>query len=207
MPTESTDHVLLSAEESRELLAADEGDGNSSQQTKSRASPDRPRWFLPTAAQIIISAAVISIPLVLLSVILLVIIFRYRLQNTRSSSSSALSSNIPQDEANVYYVNFSATKLVLLASLSSSTAPLLTNFFLTLVSYPVSRRILTLSSKRKLTRLPTPHQLGLLIYTLNGGFGALWKWAEHVFRKRETTVDVVKISAWGLATANVLTYV
>lgn len=156
-------------------------------------------------SRIALLAGVISIPLILFSTLLLVIVFNYRLQHIQSLTLSALEPE--QGDSNVYYIRFNATKLLLLASVSSSAAPLLTSFFMSLLSYPVSSCILRLTEGQRLKQLPDPHQLGLLITALNGGPGALWDWTEYMFRKkRNKTVGVVEISFWGLATVNAFTY-
>lgn len=106
---------------------------------------------------ILFTCSVISFPFVALSAALLGVIFKYRIKHTNPSD----------DEPGVYYVRINATTLVLLASFSSSVAPLLISFFMNLLSYPISRRIIKLSEQeRPRSLLPTPYQFTLIIALL-----------------------------------------
>jgi hypothetical protein len=191
-------------EGSQEDLPNNDGSENGSLQAE---STPHSRAFLFTAAQIVLTAAVILVPLILLSETLVGIVFQYCVRHTQSTSSVLVSDL--EDEPRVYYVNINSTRLVLIASLSSSVATLLTGFFMALVSYPVSRRIFEHSMAQRSKELPTAHQLGLLIITLNGGLGAFWHWVRYIYRKRgqNKTAKLVKISFWGLTTANILMYI
>jgi hypothetical protein len=176
-----------------------------------RSHPSVPplRLWSPATRLIFISIFMISAPLTLFSALLIGIVFKYRLPPFQSSSVPYLSSLNPQyDQSGVYYVQFSATKLLVLASVSSSVAPLLASFFMNLVSYPIARRILSCSNRKQLAQLPTPSQLGLLIITLSGGPGPLWQWLKYLRRRNKNvrTVGTVKRSFWGLAAANAFTY-
>jgi hypothetical protein len=168
-----------------------------------------PRLWSPATGLIFVSVFMISAPLTVFTAFLIGIVFKYRLQPIESSSPSYLSDLNPQyNQSGIYYVEFSATKLVVLASVSSTVAPLLASFFMTLVSYPIAGRILSRSNGKQLAELPTPSQLGLLIVTLSGGPGPLWQWLKYARRKNKNirTVGIVKRSFWALTTANAITY-
>ena len=92
-------------------------------------------------SEIWVALGVVSIPLVIVSGLLLGIIFTRRVRPTESASS-ALAFNVNEDESNAYYVQISSTTLVLLASFSSTIASIIVGFVMTLLAYPVSRHLL-----------------------------------------------------------------
>lgn len=197
METEASNDSLVSAE-----LAPSASAEIEHQEPTSTCLPSR-------ITQIFLYLGAIVIPLFGVSGLLIGLVFKYRVRHRPSpSQSSSISLETGLDEPHVYYVQLSATKLVLLASISSSIAAILSSFFLSLLSYSLASRLVKLSKTRSLEKLPPPDQFGLLILTLNGGAGALWKWVKYMFeRKRgDKTVGVVKTSFVGLTTVNVLGY-
>jgi len=149
---------------------------------------------------ILVALAIIFIPLTLFSALLLGIVFQRRIQYLPPSSSLSTLDDSELYSTNAYYVRISSTTVVLLASFSSSIAPTLVSFFMVLFSYPISRRILKISDGRKLSDLPTPFQLGLLITTLSGSLGALWHWVKYLLRwkKQRKIGSSLKLSVLGL---------
>lgn len=148
--------------------------------------------------------ASIFISLVGLSLGLLGMVFVRRIQHTKSKPNSLLIGQ--EDESGVYYIRISATTLVLLSSLSSTIASIIVSFFMSLVAYPVSHSLLQASNSRKLTGLPTPYQLGLLVTSLNGHIVSLWHWTKDRFSRRVRTPEMVMKSLSALAFANILVY-
>lgn len=153
--------------------------------------------------EIYVALGAIAIPLFIFSTSLIALVFIRRVRNNQTPSSS-LSFGIEEDEPGVYYVRVSSTTLVLLASLSSSIAPTLVGFFMTLFSYFASQRMLKLSEDVQYQNLPTPYQLVLLIKILDGGISALWQWIKYTFRWR--TVSIVNTSARSLVLVYFLVY-
>jgi hypothetical protein len=155
-------------------------------------------------SEIWFSFAVIAVPLVSLSAMLLGIVLYFRVQRSTSSSFTT-----EEDEPGVYYVRISATTLVLLASFSSSVAPTLIGFLMTLVRYPISQHIVRHSEMENLEELPTPYQLGLLITLFESGIGAIWPWIKYMasawYTKRKT-VHAVTASVIALMTAIYMMY-
>jgi hypothetical protein len=151
--------------------------------------------------EISVALAVISAPLFLVSAALIGLV---AIRRVKQQSSSSEIFAVEQDEPSVYYVNISSTTLVLLASFSSTLAPTLVGFVMSLFSYSISQRVLRLSETEQLWELPTPYQLVVLVSLLTGNISALWQWMKYTFRWR--TVSVVNASAWGLILAYVLVY-
>lgn len=155
-----------------------------------------------------LAGSIISLPMIALSAVLLGLIFHYQV-NPNSSISPDF--QLPQDinEAqNAYLVNFSSTRLITVASWTSSFAPFLPWFVMNLLSFPTARHISRSSQQHRLTSLPTPYQLNLYLALLSGGMGSLWQWVKYRrWRQRERQAPVVGTLVVGLATATLLGYV
>jgi hypothetical protein len=153
----------------------------------SRQPSSRPGRGLDTGLwQILLPAGLLTIPMLTLSGLLLGLVFSHRVTNSPPQA----------DEAAVYYVKFSATQLTTVASWSSTLTPLLPGLIMTLLFFPIASQIRSLSDARDMSRLPTPHQLNLLLCMSGGGFGAVWEWAKYIFwRRREKSVYAVRLSA------------
>jgi hypothetical protein len=185
-----------------ELTLPDERDSSPSHSLDPRTKIGDSRSFRSLVTpSMLLAIAAISVPLGLFSALLVYFVYANRLHHSPSVSGL----NAEQDEPGVYYVNFSATKLVLLSSFSSTAAPIITGYFMSLLSYSISRRMVRLSETGSIRNLPTPHQLGFLIMSLDGSPTVLWDWFMSLFRGGRYQVGVVKTSLWGLTIANILT--
>ena len=145
--------------------------------------------------QILLATALLTIPMLVLSSLLLGLVL-----NNRITSSSPQKSAFPavggEPETGVYFAKISATRLTTVASWSSSLTPLLPGFVMMLVFFPVASSIKSCSESADISKLPTPFQLNLLLGMSGGGPGALWEWAKYIFwRRRETSTHVVRLSA------------
>jgi hypothetical protein len=156
--------------------------------------------------EILLTVGVIVIPLSIISAVLLGVVFLRRIEYPETSSTG-LDSNTGTNEAGVYYVRVSSTTLVLLASFSSSVSTILISFFMLLISYPISKRILRSSELRNTDNLPTSYQFGLLIASLYG-IGAFWQWTKYTlgWTHRSKMVGIVKGSLCGLVIATTFMY-
>lgn len=158
-------------------------------------------------SEIWVALGVVSIPLFIVSGLLLGIIFTRRVRTTESASS-ALSFNVNEDESNAYYIQISSTTLVLLASFSSTIASIIVGFVMTLLAYPVSRHLLRSLQLSNTKSIPKLYQLGLLITLLNAsGLAVLWRWAKYIIaRPRHKVAGVLNTAGCGLVMANVFLY-
>ncbi|KAH8594547.1 hypothetical protein B0O99DRAFT_742052 [Bisporella sp. PMI_857] len=131
--------------------------------------------------EILTAFAVMTLPMILFSGLLLGLIFRYRVvQNDFVSSNLAFDSD--QHNANAIFVRLSASTLIVVSSWSSTIAPILVSFAVTLVSYPIARGILSSSKSHDVTQLPTPYQLSLMLRMLTSAApSALWGWLKYCF--------------------------
>jgi hypothetical protein len=124
--------------------------------------------------EILLSLAIIFVPNLIFTAILLGLVFHYQVPQTYFELPG-----VPEQvarESSAYLINFSATKLLTVASWTSTLSSLLPSFVMVLVSYPVARTLLDASKDKKTDNLPTPYQLSMLLGTLNGTFGSLWNW-------------------------------
>ena len=86
--------------------------------------------------QIVIAFAVMVLPMLFLSALLLGLIFFYRIPPNKYAHDDL---GLEQDHSNAYLVKFSTTMLVTVASWSSTVAPVLIGFAITLASYPAAK--------------------------------------------------------------------
>ena len=142
---------------------------------------------------------VISCPMVVLSAALLGLIYKYRLTQTHNSPAALQLPSTTENDASAYLVDFSATRLVTIASWTSSVAPFLPGFVLALLSFPAARRVLRTSQASQDHGLPTPFHLALYLQLLEGNVGSLWQWLKYKFwNKREKQVKVITNLVAGL---------
>lgn len=126
-----------------------------------------------------ISCAFIAIPMVVLSCLLLGLVFNNQVLGSDPVSGSL---QLPMDHisfSGAYLVNYSATKLITVASWTSSVAPLLPTFVMILLSYPAASKIREASVQNSTSSLPTAFQLALYLRNLNGSIESLWDWYRH----------------------------
>lgn len=159
-------------------------------------------------SDIMIAVSVISLPMIILSGLLLGLVFHNLVSQNTSGSSDLQLSQVEDNEHKAYLVSFSATRLITVASWTSSVAPQLPVFIMTLLSFPSARRILRRSQQGDTDKLPTPYQLSLFLGLLDGGLGSLWNCIKYSFwRRREKFVTPVNLSMAGLAFVTLLGFV
>ena len=155
--------------------------------------------------EIVLACLVISIPMLVLSAGLLGIIYAFRVVQPEADLSYPGPSDGVDIDPSAYLVNYSATRLITIASWSSSIAPLLPGFVMILISFPAARRFLRSSQADQENDLPTPYQLGLYLQILTGGVGSLWLWIKYRFwSKRERQASVVTLLVLNLSSATMV---
>jgi len=134
-------------------------------------------WFL------LGQCALLVLPMVIFSAILLGLVNYYQ-WHRHHAPLSGLDLN-PDFRNSTFYVDLSATRLLLVASLSSSTAFILMGSFMTLLSFPPAADMIRNSREPFLNMLPKPYQLALLIDLLDGKYLALWAWLTGLWKRTE----------------------
>jgi len=129
--------------------------------------------------EILIASMAMILSMILFSGLLLGLIFHLRVVHNGFVSSN-LAFKDGHDDPDAIYVRISSTTLITIASWSSTLAPLLVGFAITLTSYPVSRGLLRAGGTEGTQRLPTPHQLTLILQMItNGSPVSLWHWIKY----------------------------
>ncbi|KUJ08198.1 uncharacterized protein LY89DRAFT_789039 [Mollisia scopiformis] len=140
--------------------------------------------------------ACIFLPLIAFSIVILWLIFHYRVTPDNSSSFPDLQAGPNENEGPYYYVNFSATQILFIASWSSTVAPISVGAVMTLSLFPISRKLFQISLSQSLQRLPTPYQFSLLLGLSEGNKRSWWNFLRYSFRKKRARHSTgLKISA------------
>jgi hypothetical protein len=158
---------------------------------------------------ILLAFAVMTIPMLCFSALLLGLIYHFRVTHNGSVSDN-LNFNTTSTDPNAIYVRISATTLTTVASWSSTVAPILIGFAVALVSYPVAQGILRAGRDNQPKNLPTPYQLSLMLRMLsNGSPASLWHWMMYSFGwkgQRESQGKPMKTMTWTLFLGIILRY-
>lgn len=155
-------------------------------------------------SDITLAAVAISLPMLLLSAVLLGLVMYYNISRTLDNLSPLLGPGDAYDNS-AYYVNFSATRLITVSSWASTATSFISSFFMVLISYPLARTYLLHSKSERFDRLPTPYQLKLVTSLLGGGLGALWSWAVYCcWGKRARQAPLLRWTAFSLLTVVLL---
>ncbi|KAF2153827.1 hypothetical protein K461DRAFT_320047 [Myriangium duriaei CBS 260.36] len=145
-----------------------------------------------------------TFPMLTLTIVLLALVYKNRVDVNSAPHPKLSSASLRQDLSSTYYINLSSTFLIFMSSWCSSFAPLCASMLLTLASYPICKAYLRKIKADKEQALPTPYQFSLIVRFLNGGsFGALWFWLLYCvgWRRRQGQSAPVK----QVATATILT--
>ncbi|EXJ76244.1 uncharacterized protein A1O5_00752 [Cladophialophora psammophila CBS 110553] len=137
---------------------------------------------------ILLPATIICIPIALLAGALLALVYMYRIDpvpNLFKPTETSLRG------PGFVLVNFSATRLVFVASFLSTLAPLLGSFILSLFALPVSRRLRDASREAKYLNLPTPFQMSLLVGILVASAQQLRSYLWYLLRRRRPSIPPV----------------
>lgn len=97
------------------------------------------------------------------------------------ASHPFITSSEPTGDGRFILVNFSATRLVFIASSSSTVAPMLLGSLMTLWHIPTARRLAAITKARDVQELPTPHQLSMLIGLSAGSLDELRRYLFYRF--------------------------
>lgn len=139
--------------------------------------------------EIWLSSSVLVLPMLALSITLLGLIFTRLMPDEQSSYSIDNSTAI--ELGNAYYVNFSATQLVFIASISSTLATVLIMPAMVLFSYVVAHHFARNSDLTRTANLPSSYQLGLIIKTLDARFSALFSFMSYAWGSKKNRIKVV----------------
>jgi len=165
------------------------------------------RRVISSTSYILLCVSVIVVPLTFLSVVLLGLVYHYRVRHTSSLSLSSPIFAAEPDEKGVIYVKFPASLLMVVVSVDGSVATYLAAWFAALLSFTVARRMRKYSMAARTRSLPSPHQLALLCMALYGLPESIWEWLQFKYRGKKTTTGMVRFTLWGLSGAYALGYI
>lgn len=144
-------------------------------------------WVL----EIGLASAALILPLCTLTVVLLALVFGYQMPNHSSTYSNDNGTELPLGSA--YFVDYSPTTLVYIASLSSTLATVLISAAMVLFSYSLARTMASKSDAIKASELPSPFQLQLLIRMVDGRLAALGSYLLYWLGRKQRKITVVPV--------------
>src|SRR5271170_2813060 len=131
---------------------------------------------------IIWPAMIVTLPIAWLCGVLLGMTYGYRVR-----SEPSLFSSINNEQLNgphgYLLINYSATRLVIIASFTSTLAPILAGSIMSLWTLPIARSMKIASSTAKYSQLPTPYQLSLVIGISLASYQRLWRYYEYMLSR------------------------
>jgi hypothetical protein len=168
-----------------------------------------PRGVTGAVTEILWAASLIIISMAVLSALLLAIIYRNLIDTSASPHEAFPNATFLGDHSDFIWVDYSATRLVTIASWTSTAAPLLAGSVMTILAYPLARSLWENSDKGKVENLPTPYQLTLVIAMATASPSSIFRWFQYLFwrrpkglfggpKKRNSQVGVVKGAVAGL---------
>lgn len=143
------------------------------------------------ALEIGLASAMLILPMFIVTAVLLALVFGHQMPNHNSTYSYDNETELPLGSA--YFVNYSATTLVYIASLSSTLATLIIPAAMILFSYSLARSMALGSDANNVSKLPSPFQLQLLIKMVDGRLTALSSYFQYVFGRKQRKVTVVPV--------------
>ena len=139
--------------------------------------------------EMIIASAILVLPMLTLCAVLLGLIHTYRMPDNSSSYSYDNGKALPLGSA--YFVNYSSTSLVYIASLSSTLSTPLIPAAMLLYSFKLASNFARESDRSNARNLPSPYQLELMITMIDGRFMAIWSYVTYFFGSKQRRTDVV----------------
>ena len=134
----------------------------------------------PLLRNVLWPVTVIILPISLVSGVLIGLVCGYRVKTEQNLFPSSGSTSESSSSAYIL-VNYSATRLVFLASWLSTLAPILASFVMVLWSLPVAQTIRAASVELNAGHLPTPYQLSLVIGVTLASMQRLRRYFEYLF--------------------------
>jgi hypothetical protein len=164
----------------------------------------------PPVFRYVILYVVLVILLLILSVLLLVgLVFRYLVDLSPRSARS-----FPWDitSTDSYYIEYSLSRLLTIASWMATVSILMPGFIMAILSYVIAKKwhAASLNTSKSFSGTPTLMQLAILVKVIGaGGIGSLWKFLgyQYTSSKKHPTPPLLKASAHVLAVALLIGWV
>ena len=154
--------------------------------------------------EILLASAFLIVPMLALTVALIAMVFRHQMPDNDSTYSYGNETALALGSA--FYVDYSSTTLVYIASLSSTLATLLISAAMLLFSFSLAHDVATNSDRAAASHLPSPYQLEMLIKMIDGRLMVLGSYLLYVcgFKNRSIRIVPVMWHAFAVLVAFVL---
>lgn len=154
--------------------------------------------------EILLASAFLIVPMLALTVTLIALVFRHQMPDNNSSYSYENETALALGSA--FYVDYSSTTLVYIASLSSTLATLLISAAMLLFSFSMAHDVATNSDRAAASNLPSPYQLEMLIKMIDGRLMVLGSYLLYAcgLKNRRTHIVPVMWHAFSVLLAFVL---
>ncbi|RVX73514.1 hypothetical protein B0A52_02402 [Exophiala mesophila] len=155
---------------------------------------DEPCPKFPLTKAVILPAFIIIVPMTFLIGALFGLILGYRVKSDKSLFTQVSNSHLLENRG-VFLVNYSATRIVFVASWASTMAPLLAGFIMNLHSFQSALVMTRSSSGFDQHDLPTPYQYSLLVGLCLASIGRLWRFFSYSAGKDVVIPPVLRRAA------------
>ena len=135
------------------------------------------------------ASALLIVPMLTLAALLIGLVYRHRMPDHLSSYSLDNQTGLPLGSA--YFVNYSSTTLVYIASLSSTLSTLLIPAAMLLYSFVLANDLAKDSDQAAVPNLPSPFQLDMLIKMVEGRLTVLWSYIRYAFGSKRRRINIV----------------
>ena len=139
--------------------------------------------------EILGASLILIIPMLVLTAVLLSLIYTHLMPDYNSRWGTTSQTLRPLGDA--YYINYGATRLVFISSVSSTLAPFLISAAMLLFSFPLARSIAQNSDRDATAKLPCPYQLELLIEVVDARIKSLWPMVRYAFGSKQRRVAII----------------
>ena len=144
-----------------------------------------------TKVEVGLASIFLTLPMLALTVVLIALVFGHQMVDNDASYSHDNSTVLPLDSA--FYVDYSSTTIVYIASLSSTLSTVLISAAMLLFSFSLANDIAKKSDSLMASHLPTPYQLEMLIQMIDGRLMALWSYMLYLSGLRNQRARSVPI--------------
>lgn len=134
------------------------------------------------------ASALLIVPMLTLAALLIGLVYKYRMPD---HFSSYFLDNQTAPLGSAYYVNYSSTTFVYIASLSSTLSTLLIPAGMLLYSFVLANNLAKDSDQATVSNLPSPFQLDMLIKMVEGRLMALWSYIRYAFGSKRRRINIV----------------
>lgn len=136
-----------------------------------------------------LASAMLIFPMLTFAILLIGLVYRHRMRDNFSSYSVDNGTALPLGSA--YFVNYSSTTLVYIASLSSTLSTVLIPAAMLLYSFVLAHNLAKDSDRAAVSDLPSPFQLDMLIRMIEGRLTVLWSYVRYAFGSKQRRTNVV----------------